>query len=72
MNIKDIINLKFKNIEKDTIYSVHLKTASTNQAPKPIIVYLISEAMEFNNRWKKKKRNQHDFIFPVLQKSMSK
>lgn len=63
MNIKDIINLRFKNIENDTIYFERLKTSSTNQAPKPIIVSLIPEAIEIINRWKKKKRNPNDFAF---------
>jgi integrase/recombinase XerD len=71
MNIKDIINLKFKNIENDTIYFERLKTSSTNQAPKPIIVALIPEALEIIKRWKKKKRSSNDFVFPVLKKSMS-
>ena len=71
MNIKDIINLRFKNIESNTIYFERLKTSSTNQAPKPIIVSLIPEAIEIIKRWKKKKRSSNDFVFPVLKKSMS-
>ena len=71
MNMKDIINLKFNNIENETIYFERLKTSSTNQAPKPIIVSLIPEAIEIIKRWKKKKRSTNDFVFPVLKKSMS-
>jgi integrase/recombinase XerD len=71
MNMKDIINLKFKNLENGTLYYERLKTSSTNKNPRPIIVSLIPEAIEIINRWKKKKRSSDDFIFPVLKKSMS-
>ena len=71
MNIKDIVNLRFKNIENDTIYFERLKTSTTNQAPKPIIVALIPEAMEIIKRWKKKKRSPNGLVFPVLKESMS-
>ena len=71
VNIKNIINLKFKNIGYDSIYFERLKTSSTNQAPKLILVSLIREAIEIIKRWKKKKRSTNDFVFPVLKKSMS-
>lgn len=71
MNMKDIINLRFKNIENETIYFERLKTLSTNQAPKPIIVSLIPEAIEIIKRWKKKKRSTNDLVFPVLKNSKS-
>ena len=71
MNIKDIVNLKFKNIENDTIYFERLKTSSTNQTPKPIIVALIPEAIEIIKRWQKKKRSPNGLVFPVLKESMS-
>ena len=71
MNIKDIINLRFSNIEKDSIYFERIKTSSTDQAPKPIIVSLIPQAKEIINQWKQKKRAPDDFIFPVIKKSMT-
>lgn len=54
MNIKNIINLRFSNIEEDTLYFERLKTLSANQNPKPIIVSLITQAKEIINRWKQK------------------
>jgi len=71
MNIKDIVNLKFKNIQKDRIYFDRIKTTSTNKNPKPIIVTLIPEAQEIIKRWKRKGRTENDLVFPVLKKSMS-
>jgi integrase len=71
MNIKDIINLRFSNIEKDSLYFERLKTLSTNQNPKPIVVSLIPQAQEIIKRWKQKKRSPDDFVFPIIKKSMT-
>ena len=71
MNIKDILNLKFKNIDKDVIHFERIKTVNTIQNPKPIIVSLIPQAQEIINRWKKKERSPNDFVFPVLKKTMT-
>ena len=71
MNIKDIINLRFSNIENDTLYFDRLKTLSTNQNPKPIVVSLITQAQEIIKRWKQKKRSPDDFVFPIIKKSMT-
>ena len=71
MNIKDIINLRFSNIENDTLYFERLKTLSTNQNPKPIVVSLIPQAQEIIKRWKQKKRSPDDFVFPIIKKSMT-
>jgi integrase len=71
MNIKDILNLKFKNVQKDVIQFERQKTSSTDQNPKPIIVSLIPEARIIIKRWKKKKRSEDDFVFPFINKSMS-
>ena len=71
MNIKDILNLKFKNIDKDVIHFERIKTVNTIQNPKPIIVSLIPQAQEIINNWKKKERSPNDFVFPVLKKTMT-
>jgi integrase/recombinase XerD len=71
MNIKDILNLKFKNIDKEVIHFERIKTINTIQNPKPIIVSLIPQAQDIINRWKKKQRSQNDFVFPVLKKTMT-
>ena len=71
MNIKDILNLKFKNVQKEVIQFERQKTSSTDQNPKPIIVSLIPEARIIIKRWKKKKRSEEDFVFPFINKSMT-
>ena len=71
MNIKDVINLRFSNFEEDSIHFERIKTSSTDQSPKPIIVSLIPQAKEIINRWKQKKRAPDDYVFPVIKKSMT-
>ena len=71
MNIKDILSLTFRNINRDAIHFERLKTSNTNQSPKPIIVSLIPQAKEIIKRWKRKKRREDDYVFPFTKKSMS-
>lgn len=71
MNIKDMLSLKFKNIQDDSIQFERIKTSRTNQNPKPIVVSLIPEAKTIIQRWKKKKRSDDDYVFPFIAKSMS-
>jgi len=71
MNIKDIINLKFSNIESDTLFFERIKTSSTNRNPKPIMVSLIPQAKDIIKRWKQKKGSTDDFVFPIIKKSMT-
>ena len=56
MNVKDILSLKFKNIQDDSIQFERIKTSTTNQNPKPIVVSLIPEAKAIIQRWKKKEK----------------
>jgi hypothetical protein len=44
MNIKDIINLKFKNLFGDTIQYDRSKTSNTIQNPKPIVITLLPKS----------------------------
>ena len=65
------VNLRLSNFEEDSIHFERIKTSSTDQAPKPIIVSLIPQAKEIINRWKQKKRAPDDYAFPVIKKSMT-
>ena len=71
MNIKDIINLKFKNLHTDSIQYDRAKTSNTVQNPKPIIITLLPKAKEILERWTVKKKNENDYIFPVLRKGIT-
>jgi len=71
MNMKDILNLKFRDLQGGSIHYVRQKTASTNQSSKPIIVTLIPEAVEIIDRWKNKKTSLDDFVFDVYKHDMT-
>lgn len=71
MNIKDILSLRFGNLQSDAIQFERIKTSSTDQNPKPIMVSLIPEAKAIIERWKKKKRSEDDYVFPFIKKSMT-
>ena len=71
MNIKDIINLKFKNLLGDTIQYDRSKTSNTIQNPKPIVITLLPKTKEIIERWAVEKKNEDDYIFPILRKDIS-
>ena len=71
MNIKDIINLKFKNLQGDFIHYDRAKTANTVQNPKPIIISLLPKAKEILERWSVINKNEVEYIFPVLRKGIT-
>ena len=71
MNVKDIINLTFKNIQNDSIQYDRAKTANSVQNPKPILISLLPPAKEIIERWAVEKKNEDDYVFPVLKKNLS-
>ena len=71
MNIKDILNLKFKNLQGGSIHYERQKTVSTNQSSKPIIVTLIPEAVEIIDRWKNKNSSKDAFVFDIYKNDMT-
>lgn len=70
MNIKDILNLKFKNIQGDFIHYDRAKTSNTIQNPKPIIISLLPKAKEILKKWSSKDRNDKNYVFPIFHKSL--
>ena len=71
MNIKDILNLKFKNLKGDTLYFDRSKTSNTIQNPKSIIVSLLPQAIDIIDRWANKHKEEESYLFPVFNKSMT-
>jgi len=70
MNIKDIVNLKFQNIDGETVLYDRAKTSNTIQNPKPIVINLLPQTIEIIERWCNKKRNENNYIFPILKHHM--
>lgn len=62
INIKDIINLKFKNVQGDFIHYDRAKTANTIQNPKPIIISLLPKAKEIIERWSNKDHRDNRLV----------
>lgn len=72
MNIKDIVSLKYENINTNTITFIRSKTArSTRKNPKTIVVPYTNEIREIINQWGNKPQKPKDYIFPILQKGMT-
>lgn len=72
INTKDILHLKWKNIDEDFLVFVRAKTeASTRQAIVPISVFINKEMWRIIHEWGTADRHPENFIFPGLKKEMS-
>lgn len=71
MNIKDILNLKCKNVEGDKITFVRAKTEKTTKEQKSIIVYLNDYTKKVIDKYGNIKGNQNDFVFNILKHSQT-
>jgi integrase len=66
MNMKDIANLRFKNIQDDKIIFTREKTKRTKKAIQtPIVVYMDDEATATINRWGNVNTSPNQFVFPI-------
>lgn len=71
MNIKDILLLRFNNIDGDTLTYIRSKTARTKREVRPIEVFLRPEAIAIIKKWGKPKGLPNDYIFSELNDSLS-
>jgi len=72
MNVKDMINLKWKNIQGEYLIFERSKTeSSTRINPKPIIVYLTEELWDIINAHGNANRLPQNFIFPIMQPELN-
>ncbi|WP_163377806.1 tyrosine-type recombinase/integrase [Cyclobacterium sp. SYSU L10401] len=72
MNIKDILYLKWKNIEENQIIFVREKSRRTKKAnSKPIQVPLIGFARTFIEKFDNPEKKKNDFVFPILKSHMT-
>ncbi len=72
MNVKDMINLKWKNIQGEYLIFERSKTeSSTRINPKPIIVYLTEELWDIINAHGNANRLPQNFIFPIMQTELN-
>jgi integrase/recombinase XerD len=72
MNFKDACFLKWKNIKGDILTFVREKTKMTiKSGQKEIKLHLLPEALEIIERLGNSSRKPNDFIFPMLDNSMT-
>ena len=66
MNMKDIANLRYKNIQDDKILFTREKTKRTKKASQtPIVVYLDDEAKKIIGKWGETYSSPNQFVFPI-------
>jgi integrase len=66
MNMKDIANLRYKNIQGDKILFTREKTKRTKKANQiQIVVYLDDEAKKIISKWGGDKTTPNQFVFPI-------
>lgn len=71
MNFKDILNLKCKDVEADTITFVRSKTEKSAQAATPITVYLNEYTLNVLNQYGNIQQKSNDYVFPVFNHSQT-
>jgi len=72
MNMKDILHLKWKNIDNGQIIFVREKTKRTKKAnSKPIQVPLTDFAKSFIEKYGNKEKEPNGFIFSILDEKMT-
>lgn len=71
INITDLANLKFSNIENGFIYFVRQKTSKTNRNTTEIKISITLKIREIINKWGNKSKKPDDYIFPILRPGLS-
>ncbi|MCD4665961.1 MAG: site-specific integrase [Bacteroidales bacterium] len=72
INVKDILNLRYEDIDGDQIVFIRSKTKNTSKKElKPVVAILTKEAKSIIRRWQNKKRDLNNYVFPFLQKGMT-
>ena len=66
INFKDMLNLKYKNIDKENLIFVRAKTANTNKAKEPIKVHLNDYLRVVIDKYGNKDKSPRNLIFPML------
>lgn len=72
MNVKDMIFLRWKNIQGEYLIFERSKTDNSNRVnPKPITVYLTEDLLNIVQTHGNIHRLPHDFIFPLMQAGLN-
>jgi len=72
MNPKDIVRLKFKNINDNYIYFERSKTErSMRSDPKIITVFITDDMKSIIGRWANKDMSPNNYVFPILEQGLT-
>lgn len=71
MNMKDIANLRHKDLGDDYIKFIRAKTKNTTQATTPITIYLTDDIKAIIKKWAVPKTDNSSYIFPILKAGTS-
>ena len=71
MNFVDILNLKYSDIDGDSLHFIRQKTKNTSKQKTQIEVILLPEAKEIIKQIGNKDRSPGNYIFPVLNDAMT-
>ncbi|EMR04687.1 site-specific integrase [Cesiribacter andamanensis] len=72
INIRDIANLQYKDLDDGKITFVRAKTRHTTRKNlRPIQVVLLPEALQIIERWGNKPALSDSFVFPILEEGLS-
>jgi integrase/recombinase XerD len=70
MNIKDIVLLRFKDLQDDKLIFYRAKTINTSKSDlKPVTVYLTDYAKEVIEKYGNKDTSSQNLIFPIINES---
>ena len=71
MNVKDLVMLKYKNIDGKFIRFIRSKTENTTRSnPQIISVYCSEELQSIIEGWGNAEKNPDNYIFPILSNGM--
>lgn len=71
INLKDVANLKFKNIQEGRISFIRAKTKEKTRAPKSIKAIITKDVQEIMNRWAAKDSFSENYVFSILQHGLT-
>ena len=70
MNIKDIVQLRYKDYDQDTIKFYRAKTINTTRNKKELVVYVNEYSKSIINKYSNVNTKPDDFLFPIINKEM--
>lgn len=71
MNMVDIANLKYKNIQGKSLKFIRQKTKDTTKAKTEIDVFLVPKALGIIDKIGNQNMGVEDYLFPILEKGMT-